>query len=66
MQAAVSDFKDWEPGKAMTCDLCHRTRGGDDPPGPWARHYPTQTRRIPIYDAHDRRRPVGYMEFFRL
>lgn len=51
MEAAVSDFVVWEPGLTVVCVLCNGERGGDDPPGPWFRHRPSQRRRVPIFDA---------------
>lgn len=64
MEAAVSDFVLWEPGETVTCVLCGKERGGDDPPGPWHRHQPSARRRIPIFHAQGRWiARVGYMEY---
>jgi len=59
----VCDFVDWEPGQTTICVLCNGERGGDDPPGPWFRHRPSQRRRIAIYEESDARRPMGYLEY---
>lgn len=61
MEAAVRDFVLWEPGETLTCVLCGRVRGGDDPPGPWFRHQPSARRRMPIYGPHGS--VLGYMEY---
>jgi hypothetical protein len=61
MEAAVSDFVIWEPGETVICVLCNRERGGDDPPGNWMRHRPSQRRRIPIFG--ERWGTLGYMEY---
>jgi hypothetical protein len=62
MQAAVSDFVDWEPGKAVVCVLCGRERGGADPPGPWIRNRQTHRRRMPIFHWSPLY-PLGYLEY---
>lgn len=64
MEDAVSDFAVWEPGETVLCVLCNCERGGDDPPGPWFRHQPSQRRRIAIFG--DRMRPLGYLVYRRL
>jgi hypothetical protein len=65
MEAAVSDFVIWEPGETVMCVLCGRERGGDDPPGNWMRHRPSQRRRVPIFGvgAFDRLVVLGHMEY---
>lgn len=64
MEAAVSDFVTWEPGQTVICVLCGGERGGDDPPGPWQRHYGSARRRVPIFHVQG---PwvatVGYLEY---
>lgn len=57
----MSDFVVWEPGLTTICMLCNGERGGDDPPGRWQRHVPTQRRRIPIWGPHGS--VLGYLEF---
>lgn len=64
-EAALCDLVEWEPGRTTACVLCESERGGDDPPGPWICHRPSHRRRIPIYDARDRRRPLGYLRYVR-
>lgn len=58
----------WEPGQVLICAICGIERGGDDPPGPWTRHYPSQRRRIAIYkaDGWATEVPLGYLEYVRV
>lgn len=59
----MSDLVIWEPGETVICVLCERERGGDDPPGPWFRHSPSQRRRIPIFSKYNT--VLGYLEYIR-
>jgi hypothetical protein len=57
----VSDFVIWEPGETVTCVLCERERGGDDPPGNWFRHRPSHRRRVPIFGPFGS--VLGHLEY---
>jgi hypothetical protein len=60
-QDAINDFVMWEPGDYVTCALCDFERGGDDPPGPWIRHLPSNRRRIRIFGEYH-----GLLGYFTL
>jgi len=64
----VRDFVGWEPGYTIICVLCNGERGGEDPPGPWQRHYGSNRRRIPIYGPpHSEGDSIlGYMEYIHI
>ena len=59
----MRDLVLWEPGETVICVLCNHERGGDDPPGLWFRHRPSDRRRIPIFDAEPFWRPLGYLVY---